>query len=269
MGEEETKKSPESISEDLYKNLIHYFKFASSAYATVCPRPNGKKLITPVSNPGTDVGGFIARDDDRKEIIVSLKGSASITGAVLDAQVLLVPFLCPGCKLPSGIRVHSGFLAAWDSIVAEVAPIVEYQLSSHEGYGLITVGHSLGGSIALLAAVHFKEKHSDYSIKTYSYGAPRTGNKWFADYVNSQFGENAFRVVHGNDGVPTIIPMSLGYHHHGIEYWQREDPSCGKTTVKCDANGEDTTCSASIRSQGINSAHWEYFGILATTPFCL
>ena len=50
-----------------------------------------------------------------------------------------------------------GFFASWDSIVLEVQPVVEQLLSVHEGYSVVTVGHSLGGAVSLLAAVHLKE----------------------------------------------------------------------------------------------------------------
>ena len=46
---------------------------------------------------------------------------------------------------------------SWDSIVLEVQPVVEQLLSVREGYSIVTVGHSLGGAISLLAAVHLKE----------------------------------------------------------------------------------------------------------------
>lgn len=102
--------------------------------------------------------------------------------------------------------------------------------------------------------------------------------------------------------VPTMIPRLLGYHHHGkyfltspfhkvhrrtgIEYWQYTHPASGDTTAKCDPEGEDPCCSASVPSQGVTLAHTnvsdvndvfiefpaqstKYFGIMATTPFCL
>jgi hypothetical protein len=32
----------------LYHDLVHYFRYASSAYTAVCPRPNGQHLVFPV-----------------------------------------------------------------------------------------------------------------------------------------------------------------------------------------------------------------------------
>jgi hypothetical protein len=68
-----------------------------------------------------------------------------------------------------------------------------------------------------------------------------------------------------------MIPTRLGYHHHGqylfflwiyrflktigIEYWQYTHPPSGETTAKCNAEGEDPTCSACIPSQGVNLPH--------------
>jgi len=98
-----------TISSALYEDLIHYLKYATSAYSLVCPHPNGQTLVMQLSNPYTHIHGFIARDDSRKELVVALRGSASVVDAILDTQIALIPFVCPGCDLPSGSRVHSGF----------------------------------------------------------------------------------------------------------------------------------------------------------------
>ncbi|KAF5327684.1 hypothetical protein D9619_004300 [Psilocybe cf. subviscida] len=208
-----------------------------------------------LSSPVTDIQGLIVRDDTKKEVVVALRGSLSVTDVIIDSQVLLVPFASPGVKLPSGTRVHSGFLFAWDSVALQVVATVKSVLEKHPNYSIVTTGHSLGGSLALLAAISLQQNFSTIPIRTYSYGAPRTGNKIFSDYVNATLGEKAHRVVHGNDGVPTIIPVSLGYHHHGVEYWQYTHPASESTTKKCNAEGEDATCSASVPSQGVNLAH--------------
>lgn len=55
--------------------------------------------------------------------------------------------------------------------------------------------------------------------------------------------------------VPTMIPLALGYHHHGVEYWQHSSPASSTTTVECEASGEDARCSLSVPSKGVNVAH--------------
>jgi len=138
----------------------------------------------------------------------------------------------------------------------------------HPGFSIATTGHSLGGALSSMAAVALKHNFPNTEIRMYSYGAPRTGNKIYADHVNETFGVNAHRVVHTDDGVPTMIPISLGYHHHGIEYWQNPDPPSEETTIECSPDGEDPSCSASIPSKGLTPAHITYFDITASTPFC-
>lgn len=50
---------------------------------------------------------------------------------------------------------------SWISIATEVDAIVKQQLDVHEGYSLVTTGHSLGGALSILAAVHLKENFKD------------------------------------------------------------------------------------------------------------
>ncbi|KAJ7503332.1 alpha/beta-hydrolase [Mycena galericulata] len=264
---------PVPISPDTFEELVHYFKYASSAYSPVCMRPNGNTLVLQFGNHLSDIQGFIARDDHRKELVVALRGSASVTDALLDANILLVPFLTPGVKLPPKARVHAGFLAAWDTVAVQITATLATQRRLYAGHRLVTVGHSMGGALATLAAVSllqlFPASPMLDQTRMYSYGAPRTGNAVFAEHVNREFGSRAFRVVHTDDGVPTIIPTSLGYHHHGIEYWQHVDPPSPSSTLRCAASGEDPCCSASVPSSGVTPAHATYLGITVPTPFCL
>ncbi|KIL59894.1 hypothetical protein M378DRAFT_26795 [Amanita muscaria Koide BX008] len=260
-----------TISPELFRELIHYLKYASSAYTSVCPKPNGRHLVSPFLSPVADIQGYIARDDEKKELIIALRGSASVVDFLLDAQLVLVPFMVPGIlQTPpdSKLCVHSGFLFDWNTVALEVITILKQQLHSHRSYSLVTVGHSLGGALATLAAITLKLKFPEQKVRTYSYGSPRVGNAAFAEFVNRHLGKDAFRVVHTNDGVPTIMPTSLGYHHHGVEYWQVDDPPAAETTVECAVNGEDQGCSASLPSGGFTPAHAIYLGIVATTPFC-
>ncbi|KAF7375566.1 Lipase-3 domain-containing protein [Mycena sanguinolenta] len=269
-----------SISRQTFDELTHYFKYASSAYSPVCLRPNGNTLVLQFGNHISDVLGFIARDDDRKELVVALRGSASITDAMLDANILLVPFLTPGVSLPPKARVHAGFLAAWNTVALQITATLAAQRQLHSGHRLVVAGHSMGGALATIAAVSLLQLFPASPVmdqtRIYSYGAPRTGNEVFAEYVNAEFGARAFRgnpLVHTNDGVPTMIPTSLDRLtrkiHPGIEYWQHVDPPSPSTTLRCAAGGEDPCCSASIPSGGITPAHATYLGITVPTPFCL
>lgn len=50
---------------------------------------------------------------------------------------------------------------SWDSISPEVLLAIGSQLTMHEDHSVITTGHSLGGSLALLAAVSLRQNFKD------------------------------------------------------------------------------------------------------------
>ncbi|KAF8079219.1 alpha/beta-hydrolase [Lyophyllum atratum] len=261
-----------AVSSDVFDNLRFYFQYASSAYNDACAKPNGNTLVLAINNVLSDTQGFIARDDTRKEIVVSLRGSESLIDALNDALIVLIPFLSPGVFAPLGTTVHTGFLTSWNSVALQVIATVGAQLALHPDYTIITTGHSLGGALSSLAGISLKQNFPSSKLRLYTYGQPRTGNAVYAQFVNNAVGlNNIFRATHTTDGVPTIIPRGLtflGYLHHATEYWQSPDPASAATTKRCDASGEDPTCSASIPSMGINDAHGLYFNIRSGTAFC-
>jgi len=184
----------------------------------------------------------------------------------------LTPFTSPGISPPADVSVHTGFLNSWNAVADSVVSIVKNQLSTHSKYAIVSSGHSLGGALASLAAISLKGNFPNSAVRMYTYGQPRTGNDNYAFWINDQLGDQVFRSTHTNDGVPTIIPILLGYRHHGIEYWQNPDPASANHTKECAADGEDPTCSASIIPSlldFITPAHFDYYGIQPfAKPFC-
>jgi len=258
-----------AVSTATFNDLDMFMKYASSAYSAICPRPLGNTLVTTFENAATSTQGFLARDDTNKLLVVALRGSQQIEDFIVDANIELAAFVSPGVSAPTGALVHAGFLTAYNSIASEVVAAVKTQLAGPAaGYSLRTAGHSLGAALSSLAAVSLKSNFPDSPIQMYTYGQPRTGNPTFATMVNNMFGTDAFRSVHTTDGVPTIIPQTLGYKHHAFEYWQNPDPASAATIKMCDASGEDPTCSDSIPSGGIDAAHLTYFNRIADAPFC-
>lgn len=57
----------------------------------------------------------------------------------------------------------------------QILATITEQLATHPDFSLVTVGHSLGGSIAILAAMTLFGNFPDNEVRCYSYGAPRTG----------------------------------------------------------------------------------------------
>ncbi|KAJ7183672.1 alpha/beta-hydrolase [Mycena filopes] len=259
--------TPRSISSSLYDDLVRYTQYSSAAYQLLCPSPLGNTLVQSFSADATQ--GFVARDDSRKEIVVSFRGSFSLADVATDVDLFLVPFVSPG--LTETFNVHSGFLDAYNDVAVDVETTVKAQLKKFPTYTIVVTGHSLGGALASLGATALKTALPTTPLKLYTFGQPRTGDAKYAAFVESTIGvANIFRGVHTFDGVPTIIPRFLGYQHHGTEYWQFVDPglliSDTFSVTKCTGQ-EDPTCSDSILSGGIDVAHIFYFGqVMAVNP---
>ncbi|KAF7298746.1 Lipase-3 domain-containing protein [Mycena indigotica] len=277
--------SPRSISNELYDNFVQYTKYSSATYQPVCSKPLGNQLIR--SFEFNNTRSFIVRDDVRKEIVVAFRGTWSLADVITDLEILLTPLVSPGLVQAVDVDVHWGFLDAYNDVAKDILSIITSQLSTRQ-YRLVVTGHSLGGSVASIAAVSLKTAfpHTDLKLFTFGHswyglswrlrsdcvlGQPRVGNSEFATYVEDLLGtENIFRAVHTFDGVPTIIPQALGYQHFATEYWQYLDPipptQPSDSVTRC-VGREDPACSNSLISTGINVAHPVYFGqVMAIDP---
>ncbi|PAV15095.1 alpha beta-hydrolase [Pyrrhoderma noxium] len=255
-----------SISQDLFDDFVRFFNFSSGAYQESCPSPVGTTLVTPFNNNATSTEGYVARDDNLKQIIVAFRGSQQAQDAITDINIILLPYISPNVTYVSGAKAHAGFLIAYNSVASTVLSIVRSELAAHPDYELISTGHSLGGALASLGGASLAANFPDAKLRVFTYGQPRTGNSGYAQVVEDLVGtENLYRAVHTTDGVPTLIPTFLGYQHHVTEYWQFEDPATPDNVKQCSGR-EDPTCSASIPSQGINDAHDLYFGQQVGNP---
>ncbi|KAL0956990.1 hypothetical protein HGRIS_003090 [Hohenbuehelia grisea] len=259
----------DGISQATYDNLVRYAKYSSAVYQLICIRPLGNTLIGTFDTTGTQ--GFVVRDDSRKEIVLAFRGSLEPIDILIDIQLLLTPLRSPGISNVGGAWVHTGFQKAYNFVDTQVHRMMATQLAANPSYSIVVTGHSLGGAVASFAALSLKQKYPSRGLKLYTYGAPRIGNAAWATLMEQQLKvDNIFRGVHTWDGVPTMIGRFLDYRHYGTEYWQHTEPSKPSNVRKCNG-GEDTSCSNSIISTGINPPHLVQFGqLMALNPLlCL
>jgi len=258
------------IHPSVYSELVRFAKYSSAVYQKICPRPLGNVLVAQFSELITNVNGFIVRDESRKEVIVAFRGTDGFTlmDYLTDARVILAPYNSPGViDVPNGTTVHSGFLNSYNSVASLVISIVRSQLELYPNFNLVCTGHSLGGALASLAAISLHKNLQEFhgTIRLFTFGQPRTGNLNYSRYIEDGIGsDNMYRVVHLYDGVPTMVPQFLGYHHHATEYWQIREPSGPENVRKCTQSSEDPDCSRSIHSTGINLDHFIYLDHLMT-----
>lgn len=85
-------------------------------------------------------------------------------------MVVRVPLESQGLTGMDDAKVHSGFLHAFNSVASDVLRTVQSEFSAHPNYRLVITGHSLGGSLASLAAISVRAAHPEASILLYTYG---------------------------------------------------------------------------------------------------
>ena len=140
---------------------------------------------------GFSVAYVLATDEKTRQHVIAVRGTANIENAIVDAAFVLVPD-----KL-SGIDVHQGFLLSARDVYQQIKPRIK------PGYKINTVGHSLGGGVALILAMMFDAQ--DYDIgEVITFGQPKvtniSGSRQFKHL-------NITRLVNPKDMVPLVPPV--------------------------------------------------------------
>ncbi|GMH46032.1 hypothetical protein BSKO_13996 [Bryopsis sp. KO-2023] len=146
-------------------------------------------------------------------IVISFRGTSSMENIKTDLRFMRVPhppargrFLL--CTQP---LIHEGFLESWTAgglnvaVLNKVVQIVVSPDFDRENAQVLLTGHSMGGSLAVLAAFDVARYCglSSSQISCYTFGAPRVGNPTFAREYNKLI-PDTWQVVNGNDMVPGI-----------------------------------------------------------------
>jgi hypothetical protein len=107
----------------------------------------------------------------------------------------------------------AGFHQAFDAVQQQVVALIRARPPA-EG-PLFVTGHSLGGALAVVAAQALQASGVNVAA-VYTYGMPRPGDAAFAGQAyDPMLGARTYRMVHGDDIVPTVAPSTLGLRHVG------------------------------------------------------
>lgn len=127
---------------------------------------------------------------------------------------------------------HRGFDQAWSII----RPRVQAWLSGLPAdAGLVLTGHSLGGALAILAALDLAEQRRVRAVVTF--GAPRVGGVEFQQQYDARLRQVTWRVEYGRDPIARIPPPEFDYRHVGQRIWI--DGQYEFQTTAHDASTED------------------------------
>jgi len=215
-------KTAKSVHKKLFKNF-KYFKYAKKAFlkhnaqkknfswtsaylmglASCVVYYDRKKAQEIMSQMGfkkfywfshKNTQAFVATH--KKMILVSFRGSepTSIKDFISDVNIKLIQKF--------GGRVHKGF---YDNLSYVWGPLwKQIQKSSKKGKRSIWLtGHSMGASLAILAASHLREKK--VRVKgVYTYGQPRVGDQAYNKHIRAPL----YRVVMREDPMVYFPPKS-------------------------------------------------------------
>ncbi len=166
-----------------------------------------------VGNATTDTHCLVGEAPDC--MIVAFRGTDSIRDWITDAlffrKLLVEEANGDQCE------VHAGFLAAYESIIGDLStflggsPVFKLQPCKP----LFITGHSLGGALAILAALELKRQGFQI-MQVYTFGQPRVGNGAFKKLYEWSLGAATFRVVHEEDIVPRVphLPSFTDFYRH-------------------------------------------------------
>ena len=206
----------------------------------------------------TAAGGhlaYVGYDKRTGRVAVVLRGSLSIEDWLDNLDFGKVgAYEKLGC---SGCYVHHGFLLAFQALQPGVEASIDALHARYPHAPISITGHSLGGAMAVHAAIALTERNLTLDPTIYTFGQyaaaallfdrthpaipaadnntarisanlnvrPRVGDDKFVAWFTSRFASGPkrwFRAVHWNDPVPHVPPHSLGFHHVGREMWCAE-----------------------------------------------
>jgi hypothetical protein len=262
-----------SITQADLSVLSRFSRYSAAAYCNadtaagkpiVCETPacavvNADKgvIVQTFHTPQTDIAGYVAVVDSRKEIIFAVRGTVSNANWAVNLD-----FGALGSILAPGAWMHQGFFNAWAEIADPVRRAIDRTRLAHPDYKIVITGHSLGGAVATMAAAYLRGLNG-YPIDLYTYGQPRVGNSVFTDLISAQPGR-LFRVTHEADPVPKVPLVFMDYRHTSPEIWltgNATDPAVWPLAQAKPCYGNlNLACNGNLSLPLVFGDHSNYFG---------
>ena len=159
-------------------------------------------LHSPPTGPAsiTATQGFVCRRDGTTIVAFAGTDPGMVKTVLTDAQTV-----------PDDAGMHFGFRHALDAVWMQLRAAVPPDTVGR----LFMTGHSLGAAIAVLAAMRLQSDVNLTVDAVYTFGLPRVGGSKFNDLYEPILGARTFRLVNGDDPVPSVPPPLLEYRHVG------------------------------------------------------
>lgn len=233
---------PEQLDTEIYNNMFTYAHLMDITYCITetggiskpfkcnmdCEERFGNMSLVHQWYADDAVAGYIAttqtnlfnyKQENKKTIVVALRGTRSVFDTIADMKVEFTDYSNLKIELPECVdcKVHHGFYSFFVNTLLEIHTILSKELHLDSDYELVIVGHSLGGSIALLLGLHYLDLGFD-KLTVVTMGQPLVGNKAFVEWTDKVMGSNSiaehnlfsrkyFRVIHKAD-VVSVLPQT-------------------------------------------------------------
>mmetsp|Transcript_1722 Transcript_1722/g.2662 ORF Transcript_1722/g.2662 Transcript_1722/m.2662 type:complete len:433 (+) Transcript_1722:160-1458(+) len=189
-------------------------------------------------NSNSELVYAIGKDDARKRVTVSFRGSVTMTDWRQDAQIWMEKIANPLAHIkgqPKNIRIHHGFyeylfyttthgetrkdgtlMSKYELIIAQAASL----LKKNPGYKLFVTGHSLGAALSsVFAFMAATEESIPSPVTCVSIASPYVGGINFRKSFQHLEETNRLRYLRvANQGdMVTIVPfasLNLGFYKH-------------------------------------------------------
>jgi len=245
-----------SYADDPSECLRNVFKNAtlSKHVLTQCESDNGKELCA----------GYTALSHSEKAIMVAFRGTDGFLELVTEVNHVVLKKKQPS---PVGGNVAYYFHTVFDQLWQNgLKDDLEILLATFPNYEIWVTGHSLGGSVASIAATWMLNEYQleNDRIKLITFGQPRTGDTAYALAHNQRL-PRSYRVTHKRDIVPHVPPENFeSYYHHESEIWYPQGMKVGDQFLICN-DGESKECSDKQWLDVSISDHLHYFDKLISS----
>lgn len=171
-----------------------------------------------------DTQGYVLENDNFA--ILVYRGTESLGDWLTNVTIIDTP--------GSLGNVHKGFLDSFNETKDILIPPL--QTASSSGKTIWMTGHSLGGAVALNAAIETRKSVNLSGIATF--GQPRVARKSTAIAIQDNLGKKYYRFVNNDDVVPRIPPL----HSHAGQLFHFDGyGQLAKHTTETDgAEGSDS-----------------------------
>lgn len=176
---------------------------SGTSFSLPAPYTLQMQFLTSEAFPGESFGtevpiAFVATAGDA--IYVVFRGTKTISEWISDAEFAQVPY----APVSGGGLTEQGFSTVYATVGSAIVGEVNALAQSGSYTTLYVTGHSLGASLATLAAPDLARATGFSSPVLYNFASPRTGNPTFASLVDAL--PTSWRIVNTNDEVPKLPP---------------------------------------------------------------